>query len=422
MRSGRLQRFATVVAGLTAAALVVTSPSFAARPGGGTLESASAAVLWSGTVERAPGSSEEAVRSDRFALMVRLPRSARQGRRGLQVAIRWPDEADNLRLRVYRKGQLVASSPNLSSTAQSVLIPRPANGRYVVEVDIGPIFGNRSVRYEGLAEVESAPAPAPSRLLLPDLVARRQRNATFRTPPPIFFEPPAAAGQSCFPTEIAEQGAQTCLRFDQIVANRGAGPLQMRLAVPSDPASPERRTIQRIFRSSGGPAAFEERPAGTWTFHAAHNHYHYEAFAISRLWRAGRSGAIAGPRPVAAGRKVGFCITDIEIDAWARKGDGPRTYTFPQCLIPVDQDARAAYLVQGITPGWADVYDWFLPDQFIEVTGVPDGVYVLQTIADPDNRIREADERNNCTSVLVRLSRTATASPRARIVRPRPRC
>jgi hypothetical protein len=31
------------------------------------------------------------------------------------------------------------------------------------------------------------------------------------------------------------------------------------------------------------------------------------------------------------------------------------------------------YLIQGITPGWADVYDWYLPDQFIEVSGVPDG-------------------------------------------------
>jgi subtilase family serine protease len=43
-----------------------------------------------------------------------------------------------------------------------------------------------------------------------------------------------------------------------------------------------------------------------------------------------------------------------------------------------------------------------LPDQYIEVTGVPSGLYVLQTIADPDDTIREANEHNNCGSVLVR--------------------
>ena len=83
--------------------------------------------------------------------------------------------------------------------------------------------------------------------------------------------------------------------------------------------------------------------------------------------------------------------------------------------------AENDYLVQGITAGWADVYDWYLPDQYIEVTGVPDGVYILDTIADPDNTILEANESNNCGSVYVRLSNVAT-SPTAELLGPGPRC
>jgi hypothetical protein len=361
---------------------------------------------------------------DRFTLNVSLPKEALERRHGgVQVAIRWAGRPnDNLLLRVYRKGRLVASSTGIVSTAQSVLIPGARNGRYLVDVEFdGSLSPSDSVRYEALAEAEFAPPPGPPRLLLPDLVSRPQRHVTFATPPQIFYEPPPDAGQSCFPTEIEEEGAQTCLRFDQTVANRGEGPLEVRLTLPNDPASHERDIVQRIYRSRG-PRGFRDRSAGRWEFHRAHNHYHYEAFAISRLWRASRTGAPIGGQPVRVGRKVSFCVIDTEIDAWARKGDGPRTYQFPNCLAPTEQDAHNRYLVGGITPGWADVYDWFLPDQYIDVTGVRSGLYVLQSIVDPDDTVREANERNNCGSVLVRLSGMNAGSPRAKIVREEPGC
>jgi hypothetical protein len=68
------------------------------------------------------------------------------------------------------------------------------------------------------------------------------------------------------------------------------------------------------------------------------------------------------------------------------------------------------------------MYDWYLPDQYIEVSGVPDGYYILETLADPDNTLREADETNNCGAVLIRLSNMSTASPGAELVRPQPAC
>ena len=58
-------------------------------------------------------------------------------------------------------------------------------------------------------------------------------------------------------------------------------------------------------------------------------------------------------------------MVDVEIDAWAEKGDGPRTYNAPDCLFPTESDEDNDYLVQGITAGWADVYEWYLPDRYI---------------------------------------------------------
>jgi hypothetical protein len=46
-----------------------------------------------------------------------------------------------------------------------------------------------------------------------------------------------------------------------------------------------------------------------------------------------------------------------EIDNWTGKGDGPRTYNAPDCLFPQESDATNDYLIQGITRGWADVYE-----------------------------------------------------------------
>ena len=78
--------------------------------------------------------------------------------------------------------------------------------------------------------------------------------------------------------------------------------------------------------------------------------------------------------------------------------------------------------MQGMTRGWADVYDWYLPGQYVEVTGVPDGVYILETLVDPDGLIEESDESNNCGSVYVRLENVDLPSRSAELLGPGPAC
>jgi hypothetical protein len=59
--------------------------------------------------------------------------------------------------------------------------------------------------------------------------------------------------------------------------------------------------------------------------------------------------------------------------------------------------------ILGISIGWADVYPPSLPGQWVEATGLADGQYWFEVIADPYDRIQELNENNNTTRILVNL-------------------
>ena len=58
--------------------------------------------------------------------------------------------------------------------------------------------------------------------------------------------------------------------------------------------------------------------------------------------------------------------------------------------------------------------------KYVEVTGVPHGIYILETTVDPDQTIIESDESNNCSSVYVRLKNVDSPSREAELLGPGP--
>jgi len=252
----------------------------------------------------------------------------------------------------------------------------------------------------------------PTRDLLPDLEARAQANVTFDRPLFDLFEPPPPPGESCFDSERNEHGARRCLRFDILSANAGEGPIELRFSRRAGETHDE-PVFQRIYRSDG---QFRDTPAGSVEFHPVHGHYHFTGFAITRLRMIDSHGRPVGGSPLRQSRKVSFCLADTAADRWALKGDAPLSYPAPNCLEPVGSANGRELFRQGMSRGWGDKYDWFLPDQYVEVSGVGDGTYVMETIMDPENRIAESDDGNNTVSACVRLTRTATATPHAELV------
>jgi hypothetical protein len=83
------------------------------------------------------------------------------------------------------------------------------------------------------------------------------------------------------------------------------------------------------------------------------------------------------------GGKSSFCMVNIEP---LEDGTNPPT-TLGGC--------------QGLDQGWADVYGIGLACQFIDVTGVPAGTYLLRQETNFRREIPESDYTNNSTQELI---------------------
>lgn len=358
---------------------------------------------------------------DPVDITVDLPKSTWKRPGGLQIAIRWDGSTSGaLGLVVYRGGDRVAKSITDMGTAQSVTIPRARNGKYRAYVLYGVTRGASSadvvIKYEGMAEVEFEPSAKPVRDLLPDLVALPQENVTYDRPPDYFDD--FAAGGSCFYSERVEEGAEQCLRFDQSLKNGGTGPVEIRFDREAG-VTVDEDVEQRIYRSDG---SYYGVPSGQVEFHDIHGHYHFEGFAQSELWHLDEDGTLMSDEPSAVGDKVSFCITDTDLIDFGKKGDAPLTYPASDCLEPRASKGGMEYFWYGLSPGWADRYSWQIPDQMIDTAGLKDGRYALFTTVDPVNKLRESNESNNCSSVVVQLQNLDSFKPKARILGPGPKC
>ena len=154
---------------------------------------------------------------------------------------------------------------------------------------------------------------------------------------------------------------------------------------------------QVITRSDGSKIA---RRAGRYELHATHGHVHYEGFARYELFEVDPE---TGQRKSTVGRsrKSGFCLVDLRLVWWARLGNEPRRFSFPACNVPSREDGS---FVMGISRGWSDIYTWDLPDQYVEITGLGDGLYELVSDADAAGRLKESDESDNSRSVFLEIS------------------
>ena len=156
---------------------------------------------------------------------------------------------------------------------------------------------------------------------------------------------------------INKHGTRKLLKFNTTTPNHGPGDLFL-----------------------GNP-----KKSPTMIFSDCHQHYHFEDYADYRL--LDMRGNL-----VARGHKQAFCLVDL----WRPPGSsGPRNPKFPDCGF------------QGITAGWADIYHRDLDCQWIDVTDVPDGRYVLEVHVNPARVIPEADYSNNVarTEVCIGIPR-----------------
>jgi Lysyl oxidase len=180
-------------------------------------------------------------------------------------------------------------------------------------------------------------------------------------------------------------GTRRLLRFPYSTPNVGSGALI--IGNPADPAN-----------------------SNLFEWGACHRHYHFKKYAAYRLWTPAEfqkfqqlkaqnpdmlSGDIIASNGLhlVVGAKRGFCIIDFapaEGDDFSGHRD-KRTYT--ECITN-----------QGISIGWADTYMSQLSGQWIDVTDVADGDYILEVETNPEHSFQEARYDNNSASKPVRVT------------------
>jgi Lysyl oxidase len=95
-----------------------------------------------------------------------------------------------------------------------------------------------------------------------------------------------------------------------------------------------------------------------------------------------------------ASDKVSFCLRDNR-----------ETPSASGAVVPQHYGDCGPEKVQGISPGWADVYDTDLPDQHLVLPpDLPDGLYCLHNEADPLELLLEIDDTDNAAVVAVRVT------------------
>jgi len=172
------------------------------------------------------------------------------------------------------------------------------------------------------------------------------------------------------------------LVLSALTGNIGTGPIELRAGEVVGPDS--QNVYQRVYRDDG---TYYDNLAGIFIYHDAHGHFHFDDYAEYVLEAVNAPVALQR-----TGHKTSFCLLDT--DKVDRHLEGaPKKPYYKTC----------GKTFQGISVGWGDSYPYYLPDQDIDVTGLPTGDYKLVIISDPKNLLLESNDSDNTSEVIIHL-------------------
>ncbi|XP_053934123.1 lysyl oxidase homolog 1 [Cuculus canorus] len=131
------------------------------------------------------------------------------------------------------------------------------------------------------------------------------------------------------------------------------------------------RFPQRV-KNQGTADFLPSRPRHSWEWHSCHQHYH----SMDEFSHYDLLDATTG-RKVAEGHKASFCLEDTTCDFGNLKRYACTAHT------------------QGLSPGCYDTYNADIDCQWIDITDVQPGNYVLKVQVNPKYIVLESDFTNN---------------------------
>ncbi|CAL9696204.1 unnamed protein product [Knipowitschia caucasica] len=151
------------------------------------------------------------------------------------------------------------------------------------------------------------------------------------------------------------------------------------------------RFPQRV-KNQGTADFLPLRPRHQWEWHSCHQHYHsMEAFSTYDLLD------VATGLQVAQGHKASFCLEDTTCDPGVRRRYACTAHT------------------QGLGPGCYDTYHANIDCQWIDITDVLPGNYILKVTVNPSHLVEESDFSNNVVQCDVRYTGSYVQTRNCRI-------
>lgn len=188
-----------------------------------------------------------------------------------------------------------------------------------------------------------------------------------------------------YDNEFQTLGGRRYLRLSNATANIGLGKLHVYGGQTYGDGTQD--VIQRVYRSDGSTW---DRVAGRFIYHPGHGHIHVENWCQYSLRQYLDGGGVGNV--VAQGAKTSFCILDLGIyDSGLPNFD------------PDGQFRSCGSTTQGLSVGWMDIYGRHLEGQAIDITGVPDGTYWLESYVDPKDDMLESNEDNNIARIVITI-------------------
>jgi len=184
---------------------------------------------------------------------------------------------------------------------------------------------------------------------------------------------------------VVTSGGRKLLRFSATNWNNGDGKLEL-IGKGTDSATNKQKVYQRVYSSSN---TYRDIFAGSFDWHAAHNHMHFNDFALYDLQ------SVSNPNSHRYAQKTTYCVMDTNKINGSLPG-APASAVYETC--------RASK--QGISVGWGDKYGYQLAGQSIDITNLANGEYYLKIQVDPKRRLLEKNESDNTSSRKIRISGT----------------
>ena len=227
-----------------------------------------------------------------------------------------------------------------------------------------------------IASSASATTKPPARITMPDLQIMVPTDAF-------------SIGQN---TDTGD----TQLQFTHITWNAGAGPF---VITPHF----NRRTgistfTQTIYKSRGGTnwsKAYKVNLSTTGIFDPPSDYrYPLTSFTLNQP----NSDGTPSSTIVATSPKTDYCIT-TDFTVW----------NVPNGPSPPQSDCTKPNKPLGFAVGYGDEYDQTDNGQPIDLTGVPDGTYILRGVVDPEHVLTESNPDNNVVDTELQITGTTVS-------------